>query len=351
MTDADAKHTETARAPGSSVDAPVVVVTGASAGLGRAIAIAFAKRGWKVGLIARDPHRLEDAAADCRKYGSPDVLALPGDVAEWEAISNAAKRAEGELGPIRAWVNSAMVTVFSRVSDMKPDEFKRVTDVTYLGQVHGTMAALRHMRPRDTGSIILVGSALAWRGIPLQAAYCGAKFALRGFLDSLRSELVHDGSGIHVGMVQMPAINTPQFEWARSRLPMKPRPVPPIFDPEVCAEAVVRAVYEKRRELWVGTSSIKVIAGSMAAPGDFMDRQMAQKAFKAQVGEVPDPPDRPDNLDRPVSGDFGTHGRFDREARSDLVRLDPDVARRTAGMVIGGIAAVLGYLSARGIRR
>lgn len=331
----------------SKSEAPVVVVAGASAGVGRAIAVRFARDGWKVGLIARDPERLEDAAAECRAKGSPSALALPADVADWDAMKAAAARAERELGPIEAWINSSMVTVFSPVSEMTAHEFRRVTEVTYLGQVHGTLAALEHMRPRGRGTIMFVGSALAYRGLPLQSAYSAAKFAIRGFFESLRGELIAEGSDIHVGMVQMPAMNTPQFDWARSRLDRKPQPVPPIYQPEPCANAVVRATYERRREVWVALSSLKLIAASMLLPGEVIDRMMARDGVSGQKDDEPADPHRRDNLDTPVPGPFKARGRFGGVARRKVHELDADLLRIATGLALGGAGVVLGLLAGR----
>ena len=233
-----------------------VVVTGASAGVGRAVAIAFAQKGWNVALIARGKEGLEGARRDVEAAGG-HALVLPLDVAEADAVFAAADQVMAEWGHIDVWINDAMVTIFAPVKDIKPDEFRRVTEVTYLGQVYGTMAALKHMRPRNRGTIVQVGSALSYRAIPLQSAYCGAKFAIRGFTDALRSELDHERSRIRLTMVQLPAVNTPQFDWARSRMPRKLQPVPPIYQPEAIAKEIVRAALEAPRELWIGTIGAK----------------------------------------------------------------------------------------------
>src|SRR5918912_496967 len=229
----------------------VVVVTGASAGVGRATAVAFAKRGARVGLLARGRDGLEGARTEVESAGGK-ALIIPADVSDADAVEEAAQRVEEDLGPIDVWVNNAMTSVFSPVKEMTPEEFRRVTEVTYLGYVYGTMAALKRMLPRNRGTIVQVGSALAYRGIPLQSAYCGAKHAIQGFMDSLRCELLHDGSRVRVAMVQMPALNTPQFGWVKSRLPHKAQPVPPIYQPEVAAEAIHWAAHHERREIWVG---------------------------------------------------------------------------------------------------
>lgn len=351
MTQSQGTRRQPLKARWRGMDPPVVVVTGASAGVGRATAVRFARDGWKVGLIAREPARLAEAVGECRAVGSPQVLELPADVAEPDAVERAAGMAEDTLGPLDAWINAAMVTVFSPVREMTAEEFQRVTEVTYLGQVHGTLAALRRMRQRDRGSIVLVGSALAYRGLPLQSAYCGAKFAVRGFFESVRSELIHEHCGVRLGMVQLPAVNTPQFEWARSRLDKAPQPVPPIFQPETCADAIVRAAYEGNRELWVGRSSLKVILASMFAPGRWLDRQMAKQGVSGQKSDKPAIPGRPDNLLTPVAGHYGAHGRFDRRARDRAWQIDADDLRRSAGIGLVGLALVAGSLAARRLRR
>lgn len=332
-------------------DAPVVVVSGASAGLGRAVATRFARAGWKVGLIARDPVRLAEAAADCVAKGSPHAIELTADVADWPAVRAAAARAERDLGPIDCWVNSAMATVFSPVAEITPEEVRRVTDVTYLGQVHGALAALEHMRPRGSGSIVFVGSALAYRGLPLQAAYSAAKFAVRGFFESLSAELVAEGGDIHVGMVQMPAMNTPQFDWARSRLDAAPQPVPPIYQPEDCANAVFHAAINRRREVWVGLSSLKLIAAAVALPGALLDRLMARRGIAGQMSDQPAAPGRPDNLMAPVPGRFGAHGRFDTVARRRVREVDPDVLRGVVGLGVGALGLAACVLAGRALLR
>src|SRR5215208_6517037 len=287
----------------------VVVITGASAGVGRATAVAFARRGARVGLLARGRDGLEGARTEVESAGGKALVVLT-DVSDADAVEAAALRIEEEFGPIDVWVNNAMTSVFSPVMEMTPEEFRRVTEVTYLGYVYGTLAALRRMLPRNRGSIVQVGSALAYRAIPLQAAYCASKHAIQGFTESLRSELIHDRSDVQLTMVQMPALNTPQFEWVRSRLPRKAQPVPPIFQPEVAAEAIYWAAHHGRDELWVGLSAVKAIAGNKIVPRA-LDRYLARVGYDSQqTNELADP-DREDNLYEPVPGDAGAHGDFD----------------------------------------
>ena len=286
----------------------VVVITGASAGVGRAAAREFARCGTDVALLARNADALDNARAEVASYGRR-ALAIPVDVSDADAMERAAFAIESQLGPIDVWVNNAMVTVFSPVALLQPDEVRRVTEVTYLGTVNGTLAALRRMLPRDRGSIIQVGSALAYRSIPLQAPYCGAKAAIRGFTDSLRTELLHSGSRVRITMVQMPALNTPQFDWCRVRLSRKPQPVPPIFEPDVAARAIVWASRHRRREVFVGGSTLAAIWGNrLAAP--LLDRYLSRIAYEAQLADEPVEPDRPDNLWRTIPGDRGAYGRF-----------------------------------------
>jgi short-subunit dehydrogenase len=288
-----------------------VVITGGSAGVGRAAAAAFAAKGWRVTMLARDAARLAAAAAEVEKEGG-EALTVPTDVADAGAVEAAAARAEESFGAIDVWVNSAMVTVYSPVAEITAEEVRRVTEVTYLGQVYGTLSALRRMRARNRGTIVNVSSALAYHGLPLQAAYCGAKFAARGFTESLRSELLHDGSAIRVTLVILPAVNTPQFDWARNKLRHRPRPVPPVYQPEVIASSIVHAAETAPRELVVGRSSMQLVAGSMVAPG-IVDRILAAKAYGGQQDSEP-AQTRPDNLFEPAPGDFGSHGRFGDES-------------------------------------
>jgi NAD(P)-dependent dehydrogenase (short-subunit alcohol dehydrogenase family) len=292
----------------------IVVVTGASAGVGRATAKAFGARGDRVALLARGEDGLAAAAAEVREAGG-EALAIATDVADAEAVEAAAERVERELGEIDVWVNDAMATVFAPFSEIEPDEYRRSTEVTYLGCVWGTRAALRRMTPRDRGVIVQVGSALAFRGIPLQAPYCAAKHAIEGFSESLRTELLHDGSKVRVSMVHLPALNTPQFEIGRTKLPRHPQPVPPIYQPEVAAEAILWISEHRRRQLYVGGPTLKTVLGNRIAPG-LVDRYLARTGYEGQQTDEPVDPGRPDNLFTPVPGDHGTHGRFDEGART-----------------------------------
>ena len=294
-------------------DRRVVVITGGSAGAGRAAARAFAHKGAHVALLARGEERLAQAQLEVEGAGVRCV-AISTDVADAQAVEDAATQIEDTLGPIDVWVNSAMTSVFSPVHQMTADEYRRVTEVTYLGTVHGTLSAFRRMRGRDRGVIVQVGSALAYRSIPLQSAYCAAKAAMRGFTESLRSELIHEKSGVAVTMVHLPAINTPQFGWVRSRLPRKAQPVPPIFQPEVAADAILWAAEHVPRELHVGASTELAILGEKVAPG-LMDRYLAGAGWDGQMQDEPEEPGRLDNLYEPLPGDRGARGAFDSRAR------------------------------------
>jgi NAD(P)-dependent dehydrogenase (short-subunit alcohol dehydrogenase family) len=319
----------------------VVVVTGASAGVGRATALAFARSGARVALLARNAGRLDATCNEIRALGA-EAMAIPLDVADAEAVESAATHIERQMGPIEVWVNNAMVTIFSRFDDITPEEFQRVTAVTYLGTVHGTMAALRRMRQRDRGSIVQVGSALAYRSIPLQSPYCGAKAGVRGFTDALRAELLHDRSHVRLSMVQLSAFNTPQFDWARSRLPRRLQPVPPIFQPELAAQAVVRAARDGVREAWVGWPAVKAILSTRIAPwlGDVF---VARNAYDSQETTEPADASRPDNLFTTVDGTQGAHGRFDARAkdRSLQMRLVAQPASRWVIVGVGLLVALL----------
>jgi NAD(P)-dependent dehydrogenase (short-subunit alcohol dehydrogenase family) len=317
----------------------VVVITGASAGVGRATARAFGRQRANIGLIARGQGALEAAKREIVQLGGR-ALVLPLDVADWEAMDRAASAVEEEFGPIDVWINNAMVSVFSPFLEMTPEEFKRVTEVTYLGYVHGTLAALRRMKPRDRGIVIQVGSALAYRGIPLQSAYCGAKHAIEGFTESVRCELLHDGSQVRLTMVQLPALNTPQFSWVKSRLPRKPQPVPPIYQPEVAARAIVWAATHERRELNVGLSTSLVVVGNKFAAG-LGDQYLARTGYESQMTEAPAQPDRPDNLWKPLPGDRGAHGEFGARAHERSMQFWATTHRALLAVAaIGGLAAL-----------
>jgi NAD(P)-dependent dehydrogenase (short-subunit alcohol dehydrogenase family) len=297
----------------------VVVVCGASAGIGRAAAVAFARRGAKVALLARGSVGLSAAQAEVEAAGG-QAWVQTLDVADAEQVEAAAARIEMELGEIDIWVNNAMLTVFSPVAQMTAEEYSRVTEVTYLGMVHGTCAALRYMRPRNRGTIVQVGSALAYRAIALQSAYCAAKFACRGFTDALRVELMQEKSRIHLTMVHLSAFNTPQFEWARTRMGCQPQPMPPIYQPEVAARGIVWAAYHRRREVYVGFPALKAVYGNKLLPG-FADWVLSRQSYDSQRSDQPLPVDRPDNLFRAVEKDMGTHGRFDQQARDFSLQL------------------------------
>ena len=317
----------------------VVAITGASAGIGRAAARAFARRGARIALIARDRDALEATKAEIESVGG-QAMCFPADVADDERIFDVADDIERRLGPIAVWVNNAMVTVFSPVSELTPREIRRVTEVTYLGCVYGTMAALRHMKKRDRGVILQVGSSLAYRGIPLQAPYCGAKHAIRGFTDSLRVELIHEGSDVALTAVHLPAINTPQFDWARAHQEYAPRPVAPVYGTAVAARAIVHAARHPRREYWLGTNTPLTIIGNKLAPG-LMDHILSAEAVSGQRSERRiDPERRRDNLFRPVSGRHRTEGSFGDEARSSTL-LFPAPALRLSAAFTGLFAAAL----------
>jgi len=324
----------------------VVVITGASAGLGRATAREFGRHGARVGLIARGIDGLEAAKHEIESAGGR-ALALPLDVAKAEAVEEAAASVERDFGPIDVWVNNAMTSVFSPVKKMQAEEYKRVTEVTYLGVVYGTLAALKRMLPRNRGTIVQVGSALVYRSIPLQSAYCAAKHAIAGFTDSLRCELIHDKSNVRVTMVQMPALNTPQFGWVKSRLKYKAQPVPPIFQPEVGARAIYWAAHHSRREIYAGWPTVEAIVGNKLAPG-WLDRYLGKTGFASQQTSTPENPDRPDNLWKPVPGDHGAHGTFDREARERSWELDASLGRRWLGASLVIVAATLALALRRG---
>ncbi|HEX2573606.1 MAG TPA: SDR family oxidoreductase [Polyangia bacterium] len=330
---------------GTGKGSEVVVVTGASAGVGRAVACRFASAGAHVALLARGKAGLLGAQEDVEARGGT-ALAIPCDVADAEAIEQAAARVEAELGPIDIWINCAMVTVFGEFLDLTAEEFDRVTDVTYLGFVHGTRAALRRMLPRDHGTIVQVGSALAYRGIPLQSAYCGAKHAIQGFTESVRCELLHRGSRVWLMMVQMPALNTPQFSWCRSKMPHKPQPVPPIYQPEVAADAVHWAAHHRRRELYVGGSTAVVIAGNKVLPG-VGDWYLGRTGYDSQQYDGARPSGARDNLFHPVDDveDHGAHGAFGERAHGRSLELWAARHRGALAALTGGVAALVAGLA------
>ncbi len=324
--------------------AEVVVITGASAGIGRATAREFAKHGCKVALLARGRVGLTAAAAEVEELGG-EALIIPTDVADLDAVERAAELVVERFGQIDIWVNNAFAGIFSRFLDMSPEEFRRVTDVTYFGQVHGTRAALKHMLPRNSGSIVLVGSALAYRGIPLQSAYCAAKHAVQGFQDSLRAELLAMDTNVRLAMVQLPGVNTPQFDWIRAHVKGTPRPVGAVYQPEVAARAIWKAAHSSRKEWVVGAPAYQaIIADKVASP--LLDRQLASGMIEAQQDPKPLDPKRKDNLFEPVDEDRGAHGRFDESSRtrSPLLWASERRGWLAAGAVL---AAGVGYLSAR----
>jgi short-subunit dehydrogenase len=335
-------QTSMATRPDRSARRGVVAVTGASAGVGRAVVRAFAARGYDVGLIARGRDGLEGARREVEQAGRR-ALILPLDVADADAVERAAAAIEQELGPIDVWVNDAMVSVFGRFMDLSAAELRRVTDVTYLGYAHGTQAALRRMMPRDRGTIVQIGSALAYRSIPLQSAYCAAKHAIHGLCESIRTELRHDGSHVHITEVQLPAVNTPQFDWSRDKLPRSPQPVPPIFQPEVIADAVVFAAEHRRREIWLTWPAIKAIVSDKLAPR-IGDLYLARTGFESQQTDEPVSKVRPDDLFAPVPGDHGARGRFSGRAKNFSLAWWLNERRALASMI--GIAIAGGALAA-----
>jgi len=317
----------------------VVVVTGASAGVGRATVREFAEHGANVGLLARGGEGLRAAAKEVQAAGG-QAVAMPTDVADPGQVEAAAERIERELGPIDVWVNDAMTSVFAPFTQVEPEEFRRVTEVTYLGFVYGTRAALRRMLPRDRGTIVQVGSALAYRGIPLQSAYCGAKHAVQGFTESVRAELYHDKSNVWLTMVQMPALNTPQFDLVLSRLPRRAQPVPPIYQPEVAARAIVWAATHRRRQVWVGGSTLATLLANKVAPGP-LDRYLGRTGYRSQQTDQPRDPDQPFNLWTPVSGDHGAHGRFDDRAHHRSLQLWATTHRGPVAAAAAGLASLV----------
>jgi NAD(P)-dependent dehydrogenase (short-subunit alcohol dehydrogenase family) len=290
----------------------IVVVTGSSAGIGRATAVEFGRHGWRVALLARGEDGLEGACAEVERAGG-QAMAIVTDVADHAQVEAAAERVEHEWGPITVWINNAMATIFCEALSIDPNDFRRATEVTYLGTVWGTMAALKRMKARNHGTVVQVGSALAYRSIPLQAPYCGAKSAIRGFTDSVRSELIHDKSRVHITMVQLSAFNTPQFDWGRTCMRNKPKPLGKIFQPEVAARGIFWSATHRRRELWLGFPAVEAILGTRLLP-DYLDRKLAFQAYEGQQSDVPVAAGRRDNLYHPVPGDHGAHGRFDAKA-------------------------------------
>ena len=338
--------------PSSHANARTVIVTGGTAGVGRAIARRFAQGGDRVGIIARDPQALEETRQELSDLGAECAVEAV-DVADAGAIFAAAERLEGHLGKVDIWINDAMETVFSTVADLSPEEFRRVTEVTYLGFVYGTMAALKSMRPRRSGRIIQIGSALAYRGIPLQAAYCGAKHAIRGFTDSLRAELMHEHSPIHISIIELPAVNTPQFDWARAHLPRTPRPMGRPVEPEVVADAVFRVARGSWREYWLGFPTILTILGNSVVPA-YLDRYLARTAVDGQQTDTPIPSDRRDNLEQPVKGLHRARGSFESEALSHAPLVAGEPARLAAFAAVAVVFMALGAslaTAARGGRR
>ncbi|MGA7807579.1 SDR family oxidoreductase [Bradyrhizobium sp.] len=331
-----------------SPSSEVVVVTGASAGVGRAIVHQFARAGWRIGLIARDEQALEEVRREVEQLGGRAIVAA-ADVADADAVFAAAERIKQTFGAIDVWINDAMVTVFAPVWLMTPEEYRRVTEVTYLGQVHGTMAALRHMRPVNRGMIIQIGSALAYRGIPLQSAYCGSKHAIRGFTDSLRTELIHDRSRIRLTVMELPAVNTPQFDWARTHMPRKPRPVAPVVQPEVIARAVFNAVRHPSREYWIGLSTLKVILGNMVLPA-FLDHLLARVAYRGQETGQQVSPERQDNLLAPVHALHRMRGSFSDESTDTAVVASGPIARIAPVLMGAMVFFGIGMLAASGAR-
>ena len=326
----------------------IVVVTGASAGIGRAVGRLFARRGADIALLARGRDGLEAAAREVEAAGGRAVV-VAADVADADAVEAAAGRVEDDLGPIDVWVNNAMTTVFAPVWDVSAAEFRRATEVSYLGTVYGTMAALRRMRPRNRGVIVQVGSALSYRAIPLQSAYCGAKFAARGFTDSVRTELAHERSGVRMTSVHLAGFNTPQFGWCLSRLPNHPQPVPPTYQPEVAAEGIWFAAHHRRREVWVGAPAVATILANRVVPG-LLDRYLGRTGFDSQQTDEPVPADRPVDLWEPVPGDAGAHGRFDDRAHPRSAQLWATRHRRTVAVAGSLVATGVTLLGRRGSR-
>jgi NAD(P)-dependent dehydrogenase (short-subunit alcohol dehydrogenase family) len=330
----------------SSPDPEVVVITGASAGIGRAAVQEFARHGAHIALLAREPERLEEARAEAERLGAR-AIAISVDMADHDQVEAAAAQVERELGPIDIWVNNAMATMFAPVAEIAPEDFRRVTDVTYHGFVWGTMAALRRMRPRNRGTIVQVGSALAYRSIPLQSPYCGAKHAIKGFTQSLRTELEHDHSQVHLTLVDMPGVNTPQFEWCKTTLHHHPKPMGAWYQPEVAARAIYWAAHARRAELYVGYPTALTVVAEKFVPG-LLNRYLARKGVAGQQTAAPIPQDRPDNLWRPVPGHYGAHGSFDKGAHQHSAQLWASTHRSWLLAASAGIGLLLGLRRLRG---
>ncbi len=325
---------------------PVVMVTGASAGVGRAVVRRFARDQPRIGLIARGTDGLRGAADEVRAAGG-EPLILPCDVADFDAVDTAADKLEEQFGPIDIWINVAFAGVMARFVDITPEDYRRVTEVTYLGQINGARAALKRMIPRDRGSVVMTGSALAYRGIPLQSAYCGSKHAIQGWHDSIRAELFHAGSRVHVAMVQLPGVNTPQFDWMKTDLPCKPKPASPPYQPEIAAQAIHYAAHHRRKQIMVGWPTMEAIWGDAFA-SSLLDRYLGRTGFAGQQSDEPVEPGRRNNLWEPVPGDHGAHGRFDAIARPRSSQLWLTTHR---GLVAGVLAAGLGIAALAGRRR
>jgi short-subunit dehydrogenase len=324
----------------SEANSPIAVVTGGTAGIGRATVREFARNGYDVAILARGQDGLDATKKEVEEHGQR-ALAIPTDVADWKAVEAAADRIEQELGPIDVWVNNAFAGIFSWFTDVTPEEYERVTQVTYLGQVNGTRAALKRMLARNSGKIVLVGSALAYRGIPLQSAYCGAKHAIQGFIDSLRCELLAKKTNVTVTMVQMPGVNTPQFDWIRAKLPGQPRPVGKVYQPEVAGRAIYAAAHDTRKEMLVGLPTVEAVWGNKVA-SSLLDDYLAETGIKAQQRPERVQPDRKDNLFEPVAGDHGAHGSFDSEAVDSSAELWMTEHKKELGLAALGAAAVAG---------
>jgi len=320
----------------------LVVITGASSGIGRATVRRFASPGTTLALLARNREGLHAAAAEAERAGARASV-FPVDIADADAVDAVATAIEESLGPIDVWINVAMTTVFAFFDDIEPEEFRRANEVTYLGSVWGMRAALKRMQPRDRGTIVQVGSAMAYRGIPLQAPYCGAKHGLKGVFESLRTELRHRGSKVHLTMVQLPGVNTPQFEHCRDKFAKRSQPVPPVYQPEVAADAIHWAAHHRRREVYVGVPTVYTIWGNKLAPW-LAERYLARTAVSSQLSDVDKRPDRPDNLEAPPPGDPGAHGPYDDRAHAHSIQFAATKQSRgiLAALGAGAAAAAAG---------